>query len=376
MSSPLSDSAIAARVGLKSPTPPSRSSRLIALDGLRGVAAVVVVLWHFSTVVGRSPATSMMAVDLFFLISGYVIPYAYERRLKAGMSLGRFLVARMVRLYPLYILGVGINFAPFVHLAAVEGRWQLREPLYWLLWAVPLLPCIPSGPEQSFLLNPPAWSLFLEMVVNIAWAAALPRLRTRVLAAICAASTAGFALLAASYGTFNFGAGGWQLFAGLVRTTAPFSLGVLLHRGWPSGWRELPAPWALVAPGAFLLTLTMPTGSAAWGVANVAVIICLFPLLVMTAVSARPTGAIESALHWLGELSYPLYALHIPIFLAGTQFVGMIFGVTGHRATAMLLPVAFAAAFASIFVYDRPIRSRLEHALGLRRRDVDAAPPL
>ncbi len=86
-----------------------RSIKFTVLDGLRGVAALCVVQTHTQDLLlGDTLPTAYLAVDLFFLLSGFVLAHAYEERLRQGMTLHRFMLARLVRLYPLYLAGIAI----------------------------------------------------------------------------------------------------------------------------------------------------------------------------------------------------------------------------------------------------------------------------
>ena len=81
------------------------------LDGLRGIAALVVVLLHIPQFIKDDTfPEGYLAVDLFFVISGVVIRQAYEHRLESELSVWRFAWLRIVRLYPLYMLGAMISF--------------------------------------------------------------------------------------------------------------------------------------------------------------------------------------------------------------------------------------------------------------------------
>lgn len=352
------------------------ASRLVALDGLRGIAAIIVVFWHFASLIDRPIGTAMLAVDLFFIISGFVIPYAYERKLNDGLSLKRFFIIRMVRLYPLYALGVLISLVPYLLIAVTDQSVApLKAPLKWLFWAIPLLPYPALGPEHSFLLNPPAWSLFFEVAINIAYVAALPKLNIRTLYVIFCVATMILLVAAIRFRSLNFGTGGLEMLWGTARITSPFTLGVILYRRWPGGWGERFSAWAFVPPILFLVTLFSPSDTVISALISLALVLGLFPLLLMIAVSAKPHGFQSRILHGLGEMSYPLYVLHLPILIFFRQ-IALLTGASVTAATVLGLPAAFIVSTGAIFLYDRPLRSRLEHALGLRRRDVNSAPAL
>ena len=82
--------------------------RFGALDGLRGVAAVIVVLHHLGNerLGPFNPTFGYIAVDLFFALSGFVIALNYDHRFAGGMTVKEFMLKRVLRLYPLYAAGL------------------------------------------------------------------------------------------------------------------------------------------------------------------------------------------------------------------------------------------------------------------------------
>ncbi len=131
------------------------------LDALRGIAALAVVCFHRRE--GRFPS-AYLAVDLFYVMSGFVLAYAYDSRFAAGLSWRRFMAQRLIRLWPLYALGVIITLVSAV-LAGDQKAWA-QAPLQFLF-----LPAQP-GPDHAPLypLNLPAWSLMFELAINFVWA--------------------------------------------------------------------------------------------------------------------------------------------------------------------------------------------------------------
>ncbi|MGE0829924.1 MAG: acyltransferase family protein, partial [Hyphomonadaceae bacterium] len=154
--------------------------RFLALDGLRGIAAVAVLLRHFGSAAGpvRLPE-SYLAVDLFFLLSGFVLAHAYEQRLRAGMSFWDFLKARFIRLYPLYFLGTAIGAAGAFWLASRNwGHAEFGEMLGSLSFNLAFLPSA-FHEHNPFPYNGPAWSLFYEMLASVIFALAAPLMGPR-----------------------------------------------------------------------------------------------------------------------------------------------------------------------------------------------------
>lgn len=142
--------------------------RYNTLDGLRGVAAFAVVVGHSSRILGTPfwRTSTAMAVDFFFMLSGFVLLCAYRRRLEAVGSLKLYLMARVIRLQPLIVLstlaaGVCTYFdttrsAGLHALYVFEGSIPL--PAFpFTEWSAPIMP-----------INPPVWSLFLEYIASVA----------------------------------------------------------------------------------------------------------------------------------------------------------------------------------------------------------------
>lgn len=351
-----------------------RGSKLAGLDGIRGLAALVVLWFHAGTITkGWWPPSSYLCVDLFFLLSGFVVPYAYEARMRAGLSFGRFLEIRLIRLYPLYILGVAISLMPYLYEALVHHhRWVLRDPLDWLFpWALLMIPKPGAVPMHSFLLNPPAWSLFLELAVNIAYALALPRLSNRMLLGVVAVSTAVLAVAAGRYGTGDFGTGGYEMLWAIARVGCPFSIGVLLFRRWSA--RGLPlagAPaWAPVLLFALLVLVPVPAGLA-WLLVPLLVAVGGTLIVVLAAgLSPRP-----ATVRWAeagGALSYPLYALHLPLLIVTQQMLALA-GLGAATAVPVGMALSLVVAPLAGRWYDQPVRAWLTRRLALRRARVEA----
>ena len=161
------------------------------LDGLRGVAAVFVAMRHIAFFKALNIHGGYMAVDLFFVLSGFVIAHAYERRFERGLTAGRFLASRYLRLWPVYALGAVLGLiAAAAH--ALPGRDNLTgaEVLRTAPFALAMLPG-PHIKPMLYPVNSVAWSLALELLINAAYAFAWRPLKdSRILAATLAVSAA------------------------------------------------------------------------------------------------------------------------------------------------------------------------------------------
>lgn len=346
-------------------TAPSEPGRTYStLDGLRGVAAIIVVARHAGQVFPGDPfPESFLAVDLFFLLSGFVIASAYEARLLAGEGIFSFLRTRMTRLYPLYALGLGLGAVGEALGALQQGR---PPDLLHLAEAgaigLLMLPAVPPLPMGSSALDGPTWTLLPELLVNLVYAKLVRRLSTRAVFAVVAAGAVGVVLSEEVYGTLD--GGWWPATFPLVAARLGFSffLGVGFFRLRPERRR---APWA--AWGALIVlaaTLAIQPGERLHSLHELLLVLGVFPLVTWWAVGREPGPLGARVFGWLGLSSYAVYVIHQPLgVIAGVLLAP--FGVQASWATAALFMIAVAMlATVADAVYDRPVRRRLSRLGG------------
>ena len=288
------------------------------LDGMRGVAAMLVVLLHTPQFFGDVDfQESYLADDIFFAMSGIVLANAYEQRLKTGLSTKTFAWIRVVRLYPLYALGVILSV-----LALALGSDP--EKAYWLPRLLPLavflLPNIFSfAGTQPFPLNGPSWSLFLELWVNIVYGRFIAVFTTRKILLIMAFSAAGLA--AGEYlskrHNLDFGWSKKSLIFAFFRVGYSYFGGVLIYRVSAANRLSvitmnpsLAACALLVIMGALLMSAPSARVQPFFDLFCVTTI---FPLIVYAALRFQPTGLTKTICTFLGAISYPAYAIHEPL---------------------------------------------------------------
>lgn len=348
------------------------------LDGLRGAAALMVVWYHvfegFAFASGGAIESfnhGYLAVDFFFMLSGFVISYAYDSRWGKGLSTWEFFKRRLIRLHPMVIMGAIIGAISF--LIGGSLRWDGSEtPFGWvmaaMLMGMLLLPAWPGarydvrGNGELYSLNGPTWSLFFEYIGNILYALFIRRLSGRALAvlvAVLGAVMGWFAVTDVSgYGMIGVG---WTLdtvnfFGGLVRMLFPFTLGMLMARNFCSaaqraqdfgpgtqsvsnfgsgmrGMRNLnsgmPCAGNLkpvkvrgifwIAIALLGLLFSMPYVPACReiclnGAYEMLCVMIFFPVILWLGASGTTTDKISTGVcKFLGEISYPLYVVHYPI---------------------------------------------------------------
>jgi peptidoglycan/LPS O-acetylase OafA/YrhL len=287
-----------------------------SLDGLRGVAALSVVFMHYRRYVAPiAPGSAYLAVDLFFLMSGFVLANAYQDRLGHSLGAMRFAVLRVIRLYPLYLAGTLIALSIEAGLqwqrAGLAGVWHNLAGV-----AVPALLMLP-GPGAGtsaylYSLNFPAWSLLFELVGNAAYGGFAKLRRGWMLPAtvVCAAALLVFG--AVLFGTVD---GGWKWsngWLGLPRIFFAFFLGVIGYRLHAAG--RLPVVKFPLAPLFLLVAAVLYVTPAAQFrvIYEMAVIFVVFPVVVWLCIVNEPQRAVKFYT-LAGLISYPLYTIHGPV---------------------------------------------------------------
>ena len=361
------------------------------LDGLRGVAALLVVWYHVFEgfqFAGNKPVIDFinhgyLAVDFFFILSGFVVGYAYDNRWGKTLTLGGFFRHRLIRLQPMVIMGAVIGAASFL-LSGME-RWDGTHATLWLTFLafvcgclmLPALPGMPRevrGNGEMFPLNGPCWSLFFEYVGNIVYALFIRRLSTRLLAllsfALCCALTWFAVTDQSGYGSIGVG---WtvdrtNILGGSLRMLCPFTIGLLLSRIFKPIHYARGAFWTSAA--LLLIIFHVPyihsDGALSLnGIFEAACIIAVFPLVVWYAASGKTTDIASTRIcRFLGDISFPLYIVHYPLMYAFYMWLIKTRQYTLYETW----PAALAAVTASIILawlclklYDMPVRKWLRN---------------
>ena len=298
--------------------------RLTGLDGLRGIAAVAVLLHHVFVVPGSK---GYLAVDFFFMLSGYVMARTYEARMAVPEGAAHFMRERVRRLYPV------IFFASL--LCMPWTIWHAGDNAWWIiLLNLLLIPTPALG--QIYMLNPPAWSILLELFANLVHALGLHRLGRAALAGLVAALLPLLAWFTAQ-GQSDTRSLYDLLAAGPVRVLLPYGIGVLLYRLW----RDVP-PFkvpAMVTWGAmpvWLLATTLLAASPWWAALLFVVLLC--PLLIA---GGLQHGKGSKALALIGEMSFPLYAVHAAVLLPMKDYqLGWLPQIAGSLAAGLAFMLA------------------------------------
>lgn len=376
------------------------------LDGLRGVAAIIVLIYHHFEQFGPGIRSfhGYLAVDFFFILSGFVVGYAYDDRWKSasnpnGMSLWDFFKRRLTRLHPMLLFGMFFGLLMFFFGAGnrlpqvMQSHWPVI--LISFLFAILLIP-VPKmfdvrgwGELNSF--NGNAWTLMYEYLANILYALFIRHLGKTMLAILVGF----FALLTMGIGTeFSFFGlmdsrpdyqlhtfiGGWdlhpdQLALGWIRLLYPFFVGLLMSRLMnspkESGTEDsyLHRHGFLTASALLCLILIVPYikigGQEIFnGLYETFCILIAFPIIVYMGAKGTVSGNNHKLCKWLGDISYPLYITHSPIIF--TLCLG--WKANNPEATAdQILFVCISSiilslmvAWASLKLWDEPVRNWLK----------------
>src|SRR6202012_3612188 len=287
------------------------------LDGMRGIAALAVVTFHFMEIAYSDYSQNFighgfLAVDFFFCLSGFVIGYAYDDRI-GKMGVWEFFKSRLIRLHPMIIFGSVLGLAAYLFdpFAGHPALLSTGSILLLFLSSAFLFPA-PAMSERAFNLfglNAPAWSLFWEYVANIFYAFVLVKLSRgwifilTIIAAILLCFTcyrAGNLMGGWSGGTF------WD---GGARIFFSFSAGLLIYR---SNWIIKNKLGFIGLAILLALAFLMPFSKWNW-LTEPAVVLFYFPLLIALGAGAALTPGLKRICIFSGKISYPLYMTHYAV---------------------------------------------------------------
>ena len=364
-------------------TPVAPKPHYEILDGLRGVAALMVLVYHVFEGFSTSPIDQRcnhgyLAVQFFFILSGFVVGYAYDDRW-TRMTTGEFFKRRLIRLHPMVLIGILLGAASFL----IQGGMQWDGTHVGLSWVMLAMLCtlfmIPAAPHtgveirgngELFPLNGPYWSLFMEYIGNILYALILRRLSTRALTAVVGVTGIGVAWYAIGNGSGYGHLGvGWTmadhyLEAGLLGMTFCFSTGLLMARVFkPRQVRG--AFWICsLATVALLAVPHLGDETSTWmnGIYDSFCVLIAFPLLVWLGASGKTTDRRSSAVcKFCGDISYPVYVIHYPSMYLFYDWIW-----NNDITFALAWPVGLGLIIDNILlawiilkVYDMPVRKWL-----------------
>jgi peptidoglycan/LPS O-acetylase OafA/YrhL len=353
------------------------------LDGLRGVAAIMVIIFHlFEAFSGGNHLKQIinhgyLAVDFFFVLSGFVVGYAYDDRW-GKMTLGGFFKRRIIRLHPMVIMGmiigaIGFYFSASPNLFPGISQVPVWKMLIIMLIGFTLIPVPTSmdirGWGEMHPLDGPAWSLFFEYIANILYGLFIRKFSNRVLAILV--FIAGCALIHLAVTSPNGDIiGGWsiessQLRIGFTRLMYPFFAGLLLSRIVKPTQIKNAFLWCSLL---IVIILSLPRIGGSqhlWmnGLYDSLSIIFLFPLIVFIGASGEVKGKFASkTCKFLGDISYPIYITHYPLIYIFTGWVAdhHIQMRNAWPVASLVILSAITISYFCLKLYDEPVRKWLE----------------
>jgi len=316
---------------------------MFQLDCLRGIAAFMIVFYHLDIVyrIGGPFQRGYLFVDLFFLLSGFVLAVSTEKKLNTGIGAVEFTWARYKRLFPLVAVGIGVALVR----AVVIG---MADPLTLIIWVALDLAMIPSlvGTGPFYRFNGPQWTLFYELLANFLHALVLKRVPTRALLVLALAMAIWLVYTVRIHGADTMGvdAPTWKTWwMALPRVGFPYILGVWIGRRYREGLRTPSLPWwlALALPvGGIMLVPALPLGKVT---GDLGFVILFLPVMTWLIAMAQPPQAWRTAMEWLGNFSLPLYCVHLTVLVWMSELLGRTTAVaTAAVITAMALSWIFS----------------------------------
>lgn len=347
--------------------------RYHVLDGLRGIAAIFVLMRHSANFwSGVAFHHSYLAVDLFFVLSGFVIVHAYDDKIvTGGMTFRQFVLVRLIRLYPMFLFASLICFASALGPHAIgqpgAGNWSDAEIALAVLLTLSFLPSrLPETDNSLFPLNSPCWSLFFELVVNFLYAGLCHRITGRTLAGVIGLAGAGLVIGAVGYGSLDLGFT-WSLHSvvgGLLRSLFGFAMGILMFRLTATRRFDLsPAASTVLSIVLMVAVLSFPDVGAYNALVDLLAVAVIFPACVLFGANASRTDRPTRIMTTLGVASYPTYVLHMPVcalvVFAAERAAGI--PVADYAPFSGILLVAFVIAISVLLdrTYDWPVRRAL-----------------
>ena len=357
------------------------------LDGLRGVAALMVIWYHVFEGYAFAGGTTIdtfnhgyLAVDFFFILSGFVIGYAYDDRWGKNFTMKDFIKRRLIRLHPMVIMGAVVGAITFYIQGSVQwdgthiGISMVMLSLLCTIFFIPAMPGVGyevRGNGEMFPLNGPCWSLFFEYIGNILYALFIRRLSNKALTIVVVllgVALASFAIFNVS-GYGNIGVGwtldGVNFIGGLLRMLFPFSMGMLLSRNFkPMKLRGAFWICTLVMIALFAVPYLEGTESICTnGIYEAFCIIIAFPILLWIGASGTTTDKKSTQIcKFLGDISYPIYVIHYPfMYLFYAWLTKNQLFTLGETWQVALCGYAWNILFAYLCLklYDEPVRKYL-----------------
>ena len=339
------------------------------LDGLRGVAAISVVIFHFMEIAVPDyhvnwVAHTYLAVDFFFCLSGFVIAYAYDGRLPQ-LGLASFVKLRLIRLHPLVIIGTVWGLVAFIF-DPLNSLWikYSGQPVLLFVTSCLMIPyaVVRERYFNNFHLNPPVWSLFWEYVANLVYAVVLVRVGKKLLWVLVVIGAVALVYEAHDATNLSVGWSGDNFWGGGVRAFFSFAAGILVYR---SGYIIRSKVGFLIPAVLLVVTFLVPYVDRLNWITESFIVIFYFPLLLALGAGTMPGSRAHKLCVFFGEISYPLYMIHYPFIWLFMSYVEtqkptlMEMSLICAVGTLLLIALSYGVL---VFI-DAPVRRFLKRRL-------------
>ncbi len=346
-----------------------------ALDLLRGVAALIVCIYHVRFLLfsdAKLFASGYLCVDLFFMLSGFVIAASYDRKIALGLSFRTFFVERMARLYPLFAAATLLGFAAVgLQQFSKQGLVDQDKAIITLLANLAMIPSFfpPWDVRSLFPFNGASWSIFFELWVNLVFFLLWRFLGMDRLLKLVLASAVALIGMGIAHATLDLGWGRPNFGEGFIRVTFSFFAGVAIHRlGLANLARSGPVP--IVA--ALLLLGIMLNGRMflpeSWSVANdLLAVVVVFPIVIVLMSGLTLPRPLAWIARVLGGASYSIYLLHTPLVIIASGLPQMLFdrkiAEFAPLAGLVFVPGMVVVGYVTWRLFELPAKTRLRRWL-------------
>ncbi len=339
----------------------SRAPRYEVVDLFRGFAALGVFLLHARPFTGEAwLPQAYLALDFFFLISGFVIANGFDRRIAAGMPLREFFLLRLVRFYPAYFLALVVA-TPLMILFSLKRGIEFI-PQDWLIavgMELLMLPSVvdPMGTAKLYPINGICWSLFFEFFVNLIYFCIFPWLSKRGMQVLLAASAVLWLLTRDAASTIDVGYHWTTAAYALPRLLLPFFLGIYLRRYCLRRWQLPTLTWPValgcVAAIALCFSHGLITAGKASFLGDVIAVWLVMPLVLLIAAQSSESKSLRSTSRYAGRISYPLYVLQDALFLLFAAGFSLLFKTSASAFAPWVIVPLLAISVALALLTDR-----------------------
>lgn len=330
------------------------------LNAVRGTAALSVAIFHTHDSFWPQAASSgTLAVDIFFMLSGFVLAGAYGDRLASeNLTAGRFFWKRLTRFYPLYFAGLALGIIASVGQILIHSPNAIpaSELPFALIYALLFLPYLNTQSNTFAPLNGPAWSLAYELWINVIWSAIARRAGSITYAAIVIIAGGIYLIGSIALQESNFGPYLSSIPLAIARTAFSFFAGILLFRHQHKA-SNFSSKWALAAPAVTLMLLFANPNENLRVWYDMAVVIAISPALIFLSSRVEPNARLGKVFAFAGAISFPMYAIHQPLIglsIFAARKTELPSGVAGLCFLVLLILASWAA-----LKFDSRIQSRL-----------------